>query len=299
LLVVEMLLFWRPHLCMVSQDKAFPPYTLAQFLEDKSKDGEFRVLDTTGVIDQGIAARHGLEIITGYHAGVYKYQLELYNKIWRWDDSDVVEIRDHPFDDVACPVVLDLMNVQYVISDKPSLGPDYDTVYQTPSYEFRIPRFIHRRKEVLPRVYVVPNAFSPALGQSVLNALCALNPRIGCLVDDAPVQGTASYQEVHFKRISFSEINLDFDCDGRGMVVVSQSWHPDWRATDDGNPVQVRRVNHAQIGISVEPGHHDLRIWYFPWDFYLGCVISCSTIVILGVSWVIGTHLRGRIVTVM
>ena len=38
--------------------------------------------------------------------------------------------------------------------------------------------------------------------------------------------------------------------------------------------VPVRRVNHAQIDVPIEAGKHQLRVFYFPWDFYLGLGVS-------------------------
>ena len=56
------------------------------------------------------------------------------------------------------------------------------------------------------------------------------------------------------------------------------AWHPDWCATDNGRPIQLRRVNHNFVGVPVEPGDHTLRIWYRPWDFYLGVLVSLVTL---------------------
>ena len=58
------------------------------------------------------------------------------------------------------------------------------------------------------------------------------------------------------------------------MVVISQAWHPDWRATDHGQLVEVRRVNYDFVGVCVGPGDHEIRVWYWPWDFYLGCYVA-------------------------
>ena len=59
-----------------------------------------------------------------------------------------------------------------------------------------------------------------------------------------------------------------------GVLLLSQTWHPDWRATDNGVPVELRRVNHDFLGIPLGTGEHHLRVWYYPWDSYLGAAFS-------------------------
>ncbi len=80
-----------------------------------------------------------------------------------------------------------------------------------------------------------------------------------------------------------------------GVLVVSESWHPDWVATDNGQLVEVRRANHGVLGIPVEAGSHSIRLRYWPWDFYMGCVISGAFWLALGGTAVIsGIRRRGN-----
>jgi len=128
---------------------------------------------------------------------------------------------------------------------------------------------------------------------TVLEALGEIDPKVTCLVEDTPFEGGADYQELPIERHSPSDITLRFETDKPSVAVVSQSWHPDWRATDNGQPVEVRRVNHGQVGVPVAAGAHQLRVYYYPWDFYLGCVVSAvAWVVILGTAGVAWT--KGR-----
>ncbi len=276
LLLGELFLCWGPHIQVVDTNRAIPPYSAAKFLAQASKE-EFRILDTTFMIEQQVAARHGLEIITGYHPGIYAHHLEMYRNIWRRDHSDIVELLIHPPQEIVCPVVLDLMNVRYLVSVERELGPAYQQVYQSPPGELRRVRYVYRRDTALPRAFLVARAEVPPHGLTVLDAICSIDPRELCLVDDRPFVGSAEFRELPIDRRSPSDITLRFTTEEKGVVVISQTWHPDWRARDNGNPVEVRRVNHAQVGVPVEAGEHELRVWYYPWDFYLGCIISAVT----------------------
>src|SRR5690606_33674736 len=76
-----------------------------------------------------------------------------------------------------------------------------------------------------------------------------------------------------------NKFNIQVESDDPGMLVVSQSWHPDWRATVNGRTAVVQRVNHALVGVPVPSGASYLEFSYFPWDFYLGAAVSLATIV--------------------
>ena len=276
-LLIELFLCWQPHMHVVEPREALPPFSAAQFLAEKREEEEFRILDTTRMIQQQIAARHDLEIVTGYHAGIYGHYLDFYKKIWHHDESDIVELLLHSPREIACPVILDLMNARYVISTESDLGAGYEEVYRTLPNELRHVRYVYRRRSALPRAFLVSRADVPPEGTSVLDALCSIDPRDICLVEDRPVIGSAEFQELPIDRRSPSDITLRFTTKEKGVAVISQTWHPDWRATDNGATVEVRRVNHAQVGIPVDAGEHELRIWYRPWDFSLGAVISGLT----------------------
>jgi|GEM_PF-1970970 len=277
LLVIELFYIWQPHINMVATKRVLPSLAAAEFLEKRRQEEVFRIYDPTFTIDQQIAARHGLEIITGYHPGIYAHHLDLYKKLWRQDDSDLVELRMHSPSELGCPNILDLMNVKYVMAYEPYLGPEYERVFTTPAHEFEQPRHVFRREAGLPRVFLVAKAIMPQQDRAAIDELCALNPKQECVVEADPVEGSAEYQEISAKRNAFGDWTLSFTTDHPGIVVLSESWHPDWRATDGNKPLEIRRVNYGQIGIPISPGEHMLRVRYYPRDFFLGCLLSAST----------------------
>ncbi|MCC6486538.1 MAG: YfhO family protein [Candidatus Hydrogenedentes bacterium] len=273
-LVAEFLVYWAPLVTAVPVEKALPPSGVAEFLAGQRAKEEFRILDTAGILPQQIAARYGIETVTGYHPGIYGHYLDLYKKIWFQDDSDIVELLVHPPNEIACPTVLDLMNVRYIITSQILTSGGYTEAYRTTPEESERIQFVYRRESALPRAFLVAKAVEPSPGITVVDQVCQIDPRQECLVSEDPVDGTAKFQELDVKRTSPGDFRLEFEADAPGVVVLSQAWHPDWRATDGGKPVQVRRVNHAQAGVPVEAGKHQLRVFYFPWDFYLGLGVS-------------------------
>jgi hypothetical protein len=288
---VELLYLWYPHICTVDPSKVLPERSAAAFLAAQAKDGPFRFYDPTELVQQQDAARYGLEALDGYHPGIYTHQFDLYRRIWREDDSRHTDLQAHALTEVACPTILDILNVRYVLSTDPLSNPETKEVYRTPPAEASPFRYVYERTTAMPRAWLVARADTPPPGLTVLDALCQLNPREVCLVPDRPVAGTAAYQDLKPTQWSPNRLTLRFKCEGPGVAVISQSWHPDWRAIDNGRPAEVRQVNHGLLGIPVGAGQHELQVYYYPWDFYVGATVSA--IALLAVL-ALGLHARQR-----
>lgn len=278
LLIGDLYMLWQPLILTLEPHRPFRTDPIARFLAERRVSEEFRVLDLTSLTSQHVAERHGLELVTGTHPGISTRYLELFERIWlerQRDLGGVLKIRT--VQDVVCPTILDVLNARYLVTMKKLDAPDCTLVLWVNADGVILPRYVYRRDNALPRACLVARAVTPAPGPSVLDAICSANPREVCLVEDRPFDGTAAYQELPIERHSFSDITLRFSTADRGVVVISQSWHPDWRATDHGKPIEVRRVNHCLVGIPVAAGAHEIRIWYRPWDLYLGGVVSALT----------------------
>jgi hypothetical protein len=274
LVCCDLFVIWQDHFLVVATEKIAPKGQVVQYLEDKQQREEFRML-APDVIDQTRAAKYGLEILNGYHPGVSGRFLDLYQKIWKSDTSDSTTLMNHPLSDVACPIILDLLNVVYVAGAAARPLRPGEPGVQLPDGEGPQVR-IFRRPSALPRVCMVPGADVPPAGVPLLDALCSMDPRAGCLVEDRPFHGGDAFRFLPYDRGSSSDLTLDFNSEKGGVVVISQAWHPDWRATDHGKPVELRRVNYDFVGVCVGPGNHELRVWYRPWDFYLGCAVAAA-----------------------
>jgi Bacterial membrane protein YfhO len=59
-----------------------------------------------------------------------------------------------------------------------------------------------------------------------------------------------------------------------GFVVVTTTWFPRWRATVDGSPTPIYRVNGSFLGIRVPAGEHRVELVYWPSDHVWLAVLS-------------------------
>lgn len=57
---------------------------------------------------------------------------------------------------------------------------------------------------------------------------------------------------------------VDVRAEGPGLLVVTSAWDRGWRASLDGQPARLLRVNHALLGVALGEGRHRLTLRYSP-----------------------------------
>ena len=69
---------------------------------------------------------------------------------------------------------------------------------------------------------------------------------------------------------------------GAGVVVFNEAFDPGWRATVDGEPAPIERVNLLHRGVVVPAGAHDVELRYAPpgvrplWWLWLLTLLGCA-----------------------
>ncbi len=71
-----------------------------------------------------------------------------------------------------------------------------------------------------------------------------------------------------------NRIWLETECAVPAMLVITDVWHPAWRAFLDGKETPVRRVNYCQRGIAMETGDHTVEFVFRPPRADLGLVLG-------------------------
>ncbi len=70
------------------------------------------------------------------------------------------------------------------------------------------------------------------------------------------------------------------------LVVVAQTFYPEWKAFVDGRPAQILRANHSFQAVEVSAGRHNVRLVYHDRMFQTGLIISGFTFLLSGFCWV-------------
>ena len=147
---------------------------------------------------------------------------------------------------------------------------------------------IYRALDTLPRAYLVGQA---TLVPDEAEALAALadvgfepagkvvlfEPEItsaGVSDEIRSIESAASTGRVTVNRYEAERIALQVDLPAPGVLVVSDSWYPGWRATVDGQPVPMLRANLLFRAVALPAGVHDVIFEFKPTGGRAGLVIA-------------------------
>ncbi len=178
---------------------------------------------------------------------------------------------------------MDVMSVQYLVSDRPVLLPRLERVDEGESGRER--PAIWRNPGAMPRAYVVPRA-APERGpdgeahagwismidlhQAVVMQRDPLGP------DDRNRQPFTPAQWIGHDP---DEPTIRVTTEAPGLLVVGNTWVPGWTAIVDGAPATVQRGNGWQQVIPLpKAGNHEIRLRFDPPGLYLGWAITGGAI---------------------
>jgi len=160
---------------------------------------------------------------------------------------------------------LDMMNVRYVVSgtrlpELPRLRP----VWSGQDFEQQ-PRVIYENLGAFPRAWVAGGYRVVSLDETpALLAAGDVDLRHTALLDRKPaiepVPGDSA--QVTVVKRSARELSLAVELDRPGLVVVSEIYYPDWKATVDGAPAEVLRANHVLRALALGAGRHQIAFRY-------------------------------------
>jgi hypothetical protein len=82
-------------------------------------------------------------------------------------------------------------------------------------------------------------------------------------------------------KFEHQKITLQTEAPGPCMVVLSQTYHPGWKAYLDGKATKLRRANYAFQAVEVPSGKHRLELVYQDQAFLLGSLLSGAGLVVI------------------
>jgi hypothetical protein len=92
---------------------------------------------------------------------------------------------------------------------------------------------------------------------------------------DVPaLQAPSIPDSVRVIRYDFNEAEFLAVTAAPGLFVLADEWDPDWKATVDGAPAAIRRVDYLMRGVILGPGAHRVRFTYVPHALLAGIRIS-------------------------
>ena len=248
---------------------AYPRTERLARLAETAGDGRVMVLDW-GLL-ANVASWYGLDDINGYDV-IGRRRLTALMRL-------ACSFRPGPphwpiawFDCAASPVV-DLLDVRAVASARPLQLAGLELVSAA-----RGGGYIYRNTRAMPRAWVPVRAIRVADLDESVRVASGMAGATGTALVEAPA-GTplpASPGTASWRRQSAGAIEIDASMGGPGLVVVSESYDPGWRATVDGARVPVHPCDIALMAVPVPGGVHRVELVFRPRTWTLALLLSAA-----------------------
>jgi hypothetical protein len=156
---------------------------------------------------------------------------------------------------------------------------------------------VYRVEGAMPRAFVVGGQQVVSGATAALNAFTApgfdaratviTEHRISGLPERPAPGGTARIVEYKDERV-----RLRAHSNGEGMLVLGDNYYPGWKATVDGKPAKVERVDYTFRGVRLGPGEHTVELRYEPLSYRIGWILSLLALAGLGAAVAVGIRRR-------
>ncbi len=189
---------------------------------------------------------------------------------------------------LANPLLWGLMNVRYIISNRPDSSAILQPVFQGHD------RIVYRNRAELPRAFFV-DKYEIASGLQILGKMrdYSFQPRqIAYMLDDPKIAVDPPLPEAHaqYSKFDINHFELSVNATGKNLLFLSEAYYPEgWKAYIDGAETPIYRLDYLFRGVIVPIGQHTLSMVFKPQGYFLGKTISLTiNILVLGCILVTG-----------
>jgi hypothetical protein len=183
------------------------------------------------------------------------------------------ELKDFSSFRTSAPRAADLLNVRYFVRAKPIEGRK--TAYSDPYWN------VYENPNCLPRAWIVhksvtvpkPELAIPRMREADFDPLqiavleSALPPAL-----EPKLEGVQ--EEASIELFQHNRLELRVRAQSRGLLVLSEIYYPGWKATVNGQPARILKVNGLLRGIVVPTGESKVSVRYAPTSIILGAILT-------------------------
>lgn len=186
-----------------------------------------------------------------------------------------------------------LLGIKYLIGGKKE--PPGDTGFIVPVFDADPAVTVYLNTRALPRAMVLFNTQVIADHDAVFDAIHAddFDPAALLILEGgrelAQEPGAAT---VEVARYDANEIAFNVATDRPSYLFVSDVFHPDWRASVDGNAAVIETANYAFGAVYLEPGNHVVTMRFIPSGWRLGVAatsLALAALAALGAGIIMGS----------
>jgi len=204
--------------------------------------------------------------------------------------------------------ILTMLNTQYIIIPNkiPPGRPRPDIAHLLATHEtvFRNDTIrVLKLEESLPRAWIVHDTVRATNNFGLMMIDSGLVDPAGLVFLDPGVKTPSlnpvidpAIESVTVTHNGADQIRLQVSMAADGMVIVSQTYDPDWTAYVDGKKLELYQANGVIQGIAVPAGEHEIELVYEPVSLQFGIYISvCFSLLVLLILAAYGwTRYRNR-----
>ncbi len=187
----------------------------------------------------------------------------------------------------------DMASVKYILSQTPvtrlgSANESFDLVKEEPGrYK------LYENRYAMPSAYVVHSYKLAESESDALKATCEKSfdykqqvvletDKIELPANEALVPvADLKTENVSFKRVGPNATTVGLDLVASGILTVTDTNYPGWRAFLDGKEIPILKANYLFRAVVVPAGKHEVQFRYEPVSFWLGVRLAIGTLVVL------------------
>jgi hypothetical protein len=241
----------------------------------------------TGDRAQYRVLEYGLDIVPGTndHILFHFQNLNAYNPLMPRDAVELTEV-NHGLE----PKLLDMLAVRYILLDEKTTIDA--TAYREVAREHGT--IVYKRPNPQPRAFIV-HQIQVAPHDQVLAQLTdpAFDPRREAVVEvplNCPLATNAATESVKLARDDLDSVTFQAQAATDGLLVMSDTFYPGWRAYVDGQPTSVVRANYALRGICLPAGNHEVIFRFEPVLLRVGIVLSVIGLAVMMAALVVAAR---------
>jgi len=288
-LIAELFRFGWKYTPFTKKELLFPKTPVIEFLTKQEKP--FRILGGD-VIPMNMWAEFGLESPAGYDA-VYPLRYAQFLNVVNGGKAGDSVSRYGDIKRFDSPL-MDLTNTKYILALKYDRSGRVDQKGNIP-YKFQLPKFkpvfedksvvVLENTQVKPRAFLVydyqieteeDKIFKTLLDSNFdLKKKIVLEEQVSGALREGNVRGVSYLEEINGN----SKVLVNHD--GDGLLFVSDSYYPGWKAYLDGKETKIYRANYTFRAVFVPKGKHTINFIYEPESFKIGLVISLASLALL------------------
>ncbi len=275
---------WAFHPATAMED-IFPEPDAVRFVRQDAS--LYRVSGTGMTLYPNSSMMFGLSDVRGYDTVVSQRYVDLYDRV-----RGTARFTFHSLLVDPQSPLLDLLNVKYVLADRP-LNGRWELAYDDGS-----PVKVYRNPDVLPRAFMVYRAeiVDGAVQSLARTTDGAFDFRSAVVLEEIPagwVEPPAEDAAPAVRITSYrpNRVSIEVETAQDGLLVLTDTHAPGWKARVDGEKTEVYVANHTFRAVVVPAGAHRVEFVYQPVSFWGGAAISLAVIVGM-IIWIVVSRLK-------